>query len=214
MKFVVGALCLPVCFPWQQLIDELDAIAASGIPVQRPNSMNNYGVILNLVGLQPHYTRLQNQVFSPIARMLFPQAGQGYFNSHHTFVVQYVSHEKKAPTAITHVPNFFEQVHSRPESSTLFILHRYEPKGDKGLDMHTDASDVTFNACLGEEFTGAPLVFCGLQGSPSHRKQTLTYAHEKGRCVTTTIAYHCLATSHTSFTVILATARSGVSFSK
>ena len=45
------------------LIEELDAIAGSGVPVQRPNSMNNYGVILNLVGMKPLFTRLQHQVW-------------------------------------------------------------------------------------------------------------------------------------------------------
>ena len=28
---------------------------------------------------------------------------------------------------------------------------------DRGLDMHTDDSDVTFNVCLGDTFTGATL---------------------------------------------------------
>ena len=75
----------------------------------------------------PHVTT--NQVFSPIAKLLFPRAGAGFFDHHHTFVVQ------------------------------------YEPGKDLGLDMHTDSSHVTFNACLGKEFTGAPLVFCGMQVS-------------------------------------------------
>ena len=159
------------------LVEELDAIAASGVPVDRPNSMNQYGVILNFVGMQGVFTRLQQEVFGPIAQVLFPNVvgessavmtstkqghsqkkprmedkplpseNWGYFDSHHTFVVQ------------------------------------YEPGKDLGLDMHTDASHVTFNACLGKEFTGAPLVFCGVQGNPTHRKQSLTYAHERGRCV-------------------------------
>ena len=131
----------------QMLVEEIDAINASGIPIDRPNSMNNYGLILNAVGLHPAFSSLQSQVFNPIAQELFPEVGCGYFDSHHTFVVQ------------------------------------YEPGKDLGLDMHSDSSDVTFNCCLGKEFTGAPLVFCGMQGDRKHRKRSLTYAHKIGRCV-------------------------------
>ena len=31
-------------------------------------------------------------------------------------------------------------------------LAQYTPGQDKGLDMHTDDSDVTYNVCLGREF--------------------------------------------------------------
>lgn len=43
--------------------------------------------------------------------------------------------------------------------------------------MHTDACDVTLNVCLGREFTGAGLTFCGLRGDPSQRERTFTYRH-------------------------------------
>ena len=35
---------------------------------------------------------------------------------------------------------------------------------DLGLDMHTDNSDITFNVCLGRDFDGAGLTFCGHMG--------------------------------------------------
>lgn len=63
-----------------------------------------------------------------------------------------------------------------------FIV-RYQAGEDLGLDMHTDDSDVTFNVCLGHDFTGATLSFCGNFGAPQHRKLTHTYSHEVGRCV-------------------------------
>lgn len=63
-----------------------------------------------------------------------------------------------------------------------FIV-RYREGEDLGLDMHTDDSDVTFNVCLGLEFAGAGLEFCGLMGSTNHRKHTYTYHHIKGSCV-------------------------------
>ena len=47
---------------------------------------------------------------------------------------------------------------------------RYHEDQDRGLDMHTDASDITLNVALGREFTGATLQFCGRMGDADHRK--------------------------------------------
>eukprot|EP00913_Durusdinium_trenchii_P009526 g8954.t1 len=66
-----------------------------------------------------------------------------------------------------------------------FIV-RYRSGEDLGLDMHTDDSDgwdVTFNLCLGLDFTGAGLQFCGMSGAPDHRKHRHSYFHRKGHCV-------------------------------
>ena len=49
--------------------------------------------------------------------------------------------------------------------------------------MHTDDSDVTFNACLTSNFTGAGLTFCGDAGTSRHRKLAFRYRHEMGRVV-------------------------------
>eukprot|EP00802_Teleaulax_amphioxeia_P007501 Tamp_07507.p1 GENE.Tamp_07507~~Tamp_07507.p1 ORF type:complete len:135 (-),score=20.53 Tamp_07507:540-944(-) len=51
--------------------------------------------------------------------------------------------------------------------------------------MHVDECDVTFNIglCDASLFTGSDLAFCGMFGSPQHRKHLHTYAHVKGRCV-------------------------------
>ena len=40
----------------------------------------------------------------------------------------------------------------------------YKPNEDRGLDMHTDNSDVTLNVCLGRDFTASGLTFCGEVG--------------------------------------------------
>jgi hypothetical protein len=63
------------------------------------------------------------------------------------------------------------------------FLVQYKRGEDLGLDMHTDDSDVTFNVCLGREFTGGDLVFCGEIGAPDHRRHKLSYVHAKGSCV-------------------------------
>ncbi|CAJ1435356.1 unnamed protein product, partial [Effrenium voratum] len=63
-----------------------------------------------------------------------------------------------------------------------FIV-RYRSGEDLGLDMHTDDSDVTFNLCLGLDFAGAGLQFCGMTGATDHRKHQMCYKHRKGHCV-------------------------------
>jgi hypothetical protein len=40
-----GAYC-------DMLLDEVEHYADSGLPVRRPNSMNNYGLIVNEIGLE------------------------------------------------------------------------------------------------------------------------------------------------------------------
>lgn len=127
------------------LVDEIFNFYSSGLPARRPNSMNNYGIILNEIGLEPLIDALQQQL-QPLGRLLFPGPGSAW-DGHHCFIVRYRGGE------------------------------------DLGLDMHTDDSDVTFNVCLGLEFTGAGLQFCGLMGAPNHRKHTYTFHHVKGRCV-------------------------------
>ena len=99
----------------------------------RPNSMNNYGVIVNQIGMRPLIDDLQRKCLLPLTKLLFPKQGSR-FDKHHSFMVKYKSGE------------------------------------DRGLDMHHDDSDVTLNVCLGREFTGATLSFCGGFGAADHRR--------------------------------------------
>jgi len=127
------------------LLEEVLNFYASGLPARRPNSMNNYGIILADMGLEPFVCRLQD-MFRPLGRLLFPGPGSGW-DAHHCFIV------------------------------------RYREGEDLGLDMHVDDSEVTFNVCLGLEFSGAGLQFCGMRGAPDHRRQRHTYQHVRGRCL-------------------------------
>ena len=52
-----------------------------------------------------------------------------------------------------------------------------------GSQMHTDDSDVTFNLCLGRNFSGAQLTICGDSRMPEHRQFYYHYVHEIGRCL-------------------------------
>ena len=60
---------------------------------------------------------------------------------------------------------------------------RYAPDEDTSLDPHTDASHCTANVCLGKDFEGAALTFCGTLGEAAHRRATLRYRHAIGRAV-------------------------------
>mmetsp|Transcript_854 Transcript_854/g.1822 ORF Transcript_854/g.1822 Transcript_854/m.1822 type:complete len:526 (+) Transcript_854:45-1622(+) len=127
------------------LLAEIFNFYSSGLEARRPNSMNNYGIILNEIGLEPLIDSLQ-QMLQPLGEMLFSGPGS-VWDGQHCFIVRYRSGE------------------------------------DLGLDMHTDDSDVTVNICLGLQFEGAGLQFCGLMGAPAHRKHSYTYHHVKGRAV-------------------------------
>mmetsp|Transcript_30410 Transcript_30410/g.51238 ORF Transcript_30410/g.51238 Transcript_30410/m.51238 type:complete len:463 (+) Transcript_30410:273-1661(+) len=127
-------------------LEEVEHYQASGLPIQRPNSMNNYGIVTNEIGMEHMFDLLQKSVLQRVAGYLYaPQGWQ--LDRHHTFVVQ------------------------------------YQMDQDAGLDMHTDDSDVTFNVCLGREFEGSGLTFCGQQGAPNHRQKAGVYKHVMGRCV-------------------------------
>ena len=128
------------------LVEELDHFHATGLPARRPNSMNNYGIVVNEIGMEPALDALCHSWLQPLAHHLFPGVGS-HFDRHHSFVV------------------------------------RYKVGEDLGLDMHTDDSDVTFNICLGKDFKGAGLQFCGDQGAATHRKASLKYQHRVGHCV-------------------------------
>ena len=69
----------------------------------------------------------------------------------------------------------------------LFLSHaftvQYKHGEDLSLDMHTDDSDVTCNVCLGKEFMGGDLAFCGLQYENTHRKLRHIYVHKIGYAV-------------------------------
>jgi len=71
-------------------VEEIENFERSGLPVSRPNSMNNYGVILHDLGFTPLMDHLVVSYLAPLARALYPhdEAAQN-LDSHHSFIVQY-----------------------------------------------------------------------------------------------------------------------------
>merc|ERR1712113_41868 len=68
-------------------VEEIFNFYASGLPAKRPNSMNNYGIILNEIGLEPMINELQ-RILQPLGELLFPGPGDCW-DGHHCFIVRY-----------------------------------------------------------------------------------------------------------------------------
>lgn len=117
--------------------------AKQTISILRPNSMNNYGVVLDHIpGFSVVLQQFVQQFIEPLSRRLFPRlhparssATISSMDSHHGFVVEYGADK------------------------------------DKKLDWHVDDSDVTLNVCLGKQFEGGDLVFSGVR-CELHRRDT------------------------------------------
>jgi len=72
-----------------QLIEEVENFEKSGLPVSRPNSMNNYGLILDEIGFKPFFDRLTSDYIMPFTAHLYPDYSGADLDSHHAFIVQY-----------------------------------------------------------------------------------------------------------------------------
>ncbi|KJE89909.1 Ogfod2 protein [Capsaspora owczarzaki ATCC 30864] len=73
-----------------KLVEELQHFEKSGMPLARPNSMNNYGTILNDIGFLPMLNELLAYHLNPLCKLLYPAWDEGGgLDHHHTFVVQY-----------------------------------------------------------------------------------------------------------------------------
>ncbi|MBN3296594.1 OGFD2 protein, partial [Amia calva] len=77
-----------------ELIAELEYFEQSDAPKGRPNTMNNYGILLNELGFDEGFiTPLRVDYLSPITALLYPECGGDCLDSHKAFVVKYAMHE-------------------------------------------------------------------------------------------------------------------------
>ncbi|XP_062999824.1 2-oxoglutarate and iron-dependent oxygenase domain-containing protein 2 isoform X1 [Elgaria multicarinata webbii] len=75
-------------------IDELENFEQSEMPKGRPNSMNNYGVLLDELGMDEAFiTPLREKYLHPLTALLYPDCGGDCLDSHKAFVVKYALHE-------------------------------------------------------------------------------------------------------------------------
>ena len=77
------------------ITEEVDAALASGMRLRRPNSMNNYGLLLQEIGLAEVMQRLLAEVFSPMALVAFPDWGGASLDHTHAFTVRYAVGEDR-----------------------------------------------------------------------------------------------------------------------
>ncbi|CAF1465682.1 unnamed protein product, partial [Didymodactylos carnosus] len=82
----------------QQLIAEINHFEKwcleNGIRVQRPNSMNNYGAILDNFGFEPCLQDLMTHIVEPLAKHVYSYITPP-LDSHHGFVVEYSMNKDK-----------------------------------------------------------------------------------------------------------------------
>jgi len=132
------------------LAAEVRSFEATTLPRRRPNTMNNGGLVINDIGMEPIMTELTRRLVAPLAEALYgatERFGRS-IDHHHSFVVEY-----------------------------------RHAGGDRGLDLHHDASEVTLNVCLSGGFEGGGLRFCGQFGTPAHRRLHGVAGHRVGRAV-------------------------------
>ena len=76
-----------------QLLEEVmwfeDWCTKQQVTIQRPNSMNNYGAILDDFGFDSFLNRLMTEYISPVSTLLFNDVGGNTLDEHHGFVVEY-----------------------------------------------------------------------------------------------------------------------------
>src|SRR6266545_6233735 len=61
----------------------------NGLPLLRPNTMNNYGAVLDTFGFQAMLQQLMVEYVMPFASLFYPDVGGDALDSHHGFVVEY-----------------------------------------------------------------------------------------------------------------------------
>ncbi|XP_063430265.1 2-oxoglutarate and iron-dependent oxygenase domain-containing protein 2-like [Mytilus trossulus] len=72
------------------MMEELENFEASDCPKARPNTMNNYGLLLNEIGFDEEFLiPLREKYLQPITAYLYPDCGGDDLDSHKAFVVKY-----------------------------------------------------------------------------------------------------------------------------
>src|SRR5690606_12881833 len=71
----------------RELVEEIELFEQSGLPIMRPNSMNNYGVVLDELNFGPFFDSLRSYL-QPMCAALYGDIGKN-LDSQHAFIVQY-----------------------------------------------------------------------------------------------------------------------------
>ncbi|KAG7318602.1 hypothetical protein KOW79_018357 [Hemibagrus wyckioides] len=78
----------------RDLVEELEHFERSEAPKGRPNTMNNYGILLNELGFDEDFIApLRELYLKPISSLLYPDCGGKWLDSHKAFAVKYTLNE-------------------------------------------------------------------------------------------------------------------------
>mmetsp|Transcript_35486 Transcript_35486/g.73024 ORF Transcript_35486/g.73024 Transcript_35486/m.73024 type:complete len:453 (+) Transcript_35486:155-1513(+) len=163
---VVSFQCLQPSFCDQLLAEAKHYTAHPEMPQRAPNSMHNYGVVLNAIGMRPSFDQVLQRYMCAIGALFF---GDDHLRATHI------------GSELAHLHNLGGA--SLDEHHTFIV--RYSPEQDRDLDMHVDDCDITFNFGLSDShnFGGSDLAFCGMSATAQLRQHVHTYSHSKGRCI-------------------------------
>ncbi|KAL9981094.1 hypothetical protein ACROYT_G009753 [Oculina patagonica] len=71
-------------------MEEINNFENTDLPKGRPNTMNNYGILLNELGFDKgFFSPLRTNYLMPITRLLYPECGGDSLDSHKAFTVHY-----------------------------------------------------------------------------------------------------------------------------
>ncbi|XP_070573133.1 2-oxoglutarate and iron-dependent oxygenase domain-containing protein 2-like isoform X2 [Ptychodera flava] len=74
----------------EQFMEEISHFENTDLPKGRPNTMNNYGVLLNELGFDEDFiSPLRALYLRPITQLLYPEWGGSCLDSHKAFIVKY-----------------------------------------------------------------------------------------------------------------------------
>ncbi|XP_058672787.1 2-oxoglutarate and iron-dependent oxygenase domain-containing protein 2 [Ammospiza caudacuta] len=79
----------------QALLDELENFEQSDMPKGRPNTMNNYGVLLGELGMDERLLTPLRERLRPLTALLYPELGGACLDSHRAFAVKYALHQDR-----------------------------------------------------------------------------------------------------------------------
>ena len=86
--------------------DEMNNFKSSGLPRDRPNSMNKHGVLVDQLGLDPLLDAIRTDYIQHIANIVFPNYIGNGLDSHKVFTVEYSAEVEGADTQLdTHFDN-------------------------------------------------------------------------------------------------------------
>ncbi|XP_034548438.1 2-oxoglutarate and iron-dependent oxygenase domain-containing protein 2 isoform X2 [Notolabrus celidotus] len=74
----------------EKLLEELENFEKSSAPKGRPNTMNQYGILLDEMGFDKDFiTPLREHYLRPLTSLLYPDCGGNCLDSHKAFIVKY-----------------------------------------------------------------------------------------------------------------------------